>query len=119
MGRIRAKAIARAIGKQVAAEVGQVVGKGLQEAGHEKVGSVLEIGSLLCKVGSAIAEEADKRSWVTLPASIGVLSFFAQPGEYSLEVDFVDSGGDVVESAEISTTLQQDRTTFVFYRTFR
>lgn len=119
MGRIRAKAIARAIGKQVAAEVGRVAGKGLQKAGHEKVGTALEVGSLLFKVGSAIAEEADKRSWVTLPARIGVTSFFAPPGEYSLEVDFVDSRGDVVESAEISTTLQQDRTAFVFYRTFR
>ena len=100
-------------------DIGQAAGKGLQKAGHEKVGSALEIGSVLFKIGSAIAEEADKRSWVTLPASIGVSSFFAQPGDYSLEIDFVDSGGNAVESAQISTTIEPDRTTFVFYRTFR
>lgn len=114
IARIKAKAIARSIAKYIAS-------KGVQAAGKETggtAGSVLQVAGVLMNWGSAIAEEADKRSWITLPAAVNVGTLYADPGEYNLLVEYLDHRGNVVTSRSNAVKLKAGKTTFHSERTY-
>ncbi|MEE2959146.1 MAG: hypothetical protein VYA34_00270 [Myxococcota bacterium] len=115
MGRIKAKAIARAIGKYVASKGVQALGKQSDSGG----GNLLEAAGILMNWGSALAEEADKRSWITLPSRIDVGRVFLPPGEHVLEIDFLDSSNQPVISKAYTVNVVAGKTIFLWDRTFR
>ena len=115
MGRIKAKAVARAVAKFVAGKAAQVAGK--KKGGN--AGAALQVAGLLWNAASAVAEEADKRSWLTLPARVNVARAFAPPGDITAEVDFLDASGRVVTSAQVPAVLAAGETTFLTLRTYK
>lgn len=115
MGRIKAKAIARAIAKYIAA-------KGVQAAGKNKggkTGAALQLAGALFQAGSYVAEEADKRSWITLPASINIGRIYVPEGETDLDVEFVDARGAVVGKKNFKVGARAGETTFLIHRTYQ
>lgn len=115
MGRIKGRAIARALAKFAAGKTAQVVGAEQRSS----TGELVAVGGLLWNWGNAIAEEADKRSWITLPAEIGIAEVWAVPGKATVDVDFMAPGDRVLEHAEFNIEIGAGQTTFLSYRTFR
>jgi hypothetical protein len=114
MGRIKGKAIARAVAKFAVGKTAQVAGV----TQRNQTGELVALGGVLWNWGNAIAEEADKRSWITLPAEIGVSELYANPGPTTVDVDFMTAGGQVVEHAAFDVDVKPGQTTFLSYRTF-
>jgi len=114
MGRIKAKAIVRAIAKFVAAKAAQAGGK---KAGGN-AGAALQILGAAAEVANAVAEEADKRSWITLPSAVNVASVWAPVGQTQMQVTFLGAGGRPMGSATLPVEVKAGQTTFVSYRTF-
>ena len=116
MGRIKAKAIARAVTKFVAQEVAKSAGKEMSKKKGKvgAAGTALQVAGALWQVGSAIAEEADKRSWTTLPSAVGVARVWAQPGQQTMQVRFNDG-----QTVSIPVKVEPGKITIVSYRTFR
>lgn len=115
MGRIKAKAIARAVAKFIA-------GKAAQNAGKKKggdAGAALQILGAAWNIGNAVAEQADKRSWITLPAQVNIAQMYVPPGPVSIEVDFLDGSGNVVRSDTFDGQVEVGKTLFLSHRTFR
>jgi uncharacterized protein len=83
IARITAKAIARAVAKYQAT----------REA--EKTGGPL--AGLLANVVSIVTEQADKRSWRTLPDRIEMARLAAPPGDYAVTVEYYDRSGGLIE----------------------
>ena len=118
MPRIRAKAVTRAVLKRAAAEVGSEVGNEMRASGDES-GTGVQLASDLWKVYNYVSEEADKRSWITLPARIGATSFFVAPGEYVFDIDILGQDGTPIDSTQLSVAVEGNKTAFLFYRSFR
>ena len=94
MGRIMTKAIATAVAKYLAA-------KGAQKAGQSvggTAGTVMQLGGAIFGAVSYAVEEADKRSWITLPSEIWAGRLFLDPGVYTIKVDFMDANGRTVKT---------------------
>ncbi len=115
MGRIKAKAVARAIAKYLASKAMQAAG----DSKGGKGGDALALAGSLFQVASAVAEEADKRSWITLPAAITVSRIFVPAGDTAVSVDFVDQNGAVLERTQFQVKVEAGKPTFVSYRTFQ
>ncbi|OGQ84813.1 MAG: hypothetical protein A2289_17340, partial [Deltaproteobacteria bacterium RIFOXYA12_FULL_58_15] len=107
MGRIQAKAIARAIAKYIAAKAAQAAGEQVGGTG----GAVLQLAGAVFQVANAVAEEADKRSWITLPAGVNVASVFLDPGPQELEVHLLGAGGQVVQKVKLPVEVKADGVT--------
>lgn len=118
MGRIKAKAIARAVSKFVAAKGMQAGGKAVGKK-SQGAGAALQVAGALFEVSNAIAEEADKRSWITLPAKINVARLMIPPGPFTIQADFLGPRGEVVERTELRGEASAGKTTFLSYRTYR
>lgn len=112
---IALKAVARAAVKYALAEG---AGYGARSAAGGNAGPI--IGLLVHMIAHAMAvasEEADKRSWRTLPAEIQVSRLRVPPGTYRLSVQPVGRRWTVHEPASVRTvTLTEGRTTFVITR---
>jgi hypothetical protein len=113
MGRIRGKAIARAVGKFAAAHAVQKGGVHTEGT----AGGVLYATGALLKLSNLLMEEADNRSWVTLPASVHVAEMALPAGEHTLELELVTAMGAVMVRQILEATVQPGRTTFVTLRT--
>ncbi|HSG05204.1 MAG TPA: hypothetical protein VLB09_02280, partial [Nitrospiria bacterium] len=77
VGRIQAKAIARAVAKYQMTRLAAV-----------KTGSIGQIGA---NIFSAVTEKSDTRSWRTLPAEIRLSRVTVEPGLYDVAVEYYDS----------------------------
>ncbi|MEE8410244.1 MAG: hypothetical protein V3T05_11605, partial [Myxococcota bacterium] len=121
MGRIKAKAITRAITKYIAAKVAQEGGKALAKKKGKvgAAGAALQLAGVAFQIGSAIAEEADKRSWITLPAAVSVARIYAPPGKQQLQIALQSGNGVTMSKVTLPVEVQPGKTTFVAYRTFR
>ena len=115
MGRIQAKSIARAIAKFAAGTALEVVGE--RERGG--VGGALALAGALWNMGNAVAEQADKRSWVTLPANVTAAELWLAPGPQALDVAYHDAGGRVLERTSLTANVRPGETLFLSHRTFR
>lgn len=116
MARIKTRAIARAVAKYIAAKGLQAAGKKTDDAGASLA---LTLAGAIFQVGNYVAEEADKRSWVTLPAGIFVSSLALPVGEVTLKAEFLDRGGRVLENKTFNVQVAAGRSTFIVHRTFR
>lgn len=92
-GRITAKAIARATTKYLAS-------RALQRAAGDDVGRQL-IAWVAGNVYTAATEQADLRSWQTLPDQILVGRVLLAPGKHRLQVEFTTGGAGVVSTQEL------------------
>ena len=115
MGRIQGKAIARAVAKYVAGKASQVAGS--KVGGN--AGLAMQLAGTAWNVGNAVAEEADKRSWITLPAQVNVAELTVPSGAVTLDVEFMGAGDQVLEHAEFDTEIKPGQTVFLNYRTYR
>jgi hypothetical protein len=112
---IALKAVARAAVKYALAEG---AGYGARSATGGNAGPI--VGLLVHMIAHAMAvasEEADKRSWRTLPAEVQVSRLRVPPGTYRLSVQPVGRRWTLHEAAAVRTvTLTEGRTTFVITR---
>lgn len=112
---ITLKAVARATVKYALAEG---VGRGAYAAAGKDAGPLvgLLVGSL-AKVLAVASEEADTRSWRTLPDEIHIARLSAPPGEYQLRLRPISRGSGAVGPESVRTiTLKAGETTFVTER---
>lgn len=115
LGRIKAKAIARATAKYLATAAGA---KAVAD-NNSTYGAAL---SILVKtagnIASAMSEQADTRHWRLLPAQIRVGRILLPPGMYSGQIEFVDENGNTLYSRDIRTfKIKAGQKHFVSYRT--
>lgn len=90
------KTVARAAWKLALAEA---VRMGVREAVGQKDGGVLAgaVAGAMARMIAIASEEADKRSWATLPDRIHVGRMKVPPGTYDVELRHVGISGGVVE----------------------
>jgi hypothetical protein len=115
MGRIQTKAIARSVAKFLAGKVAQAAGN--SQGGN--AGAALWLAGAVWNAGNAVAEEADKRSWITLPGAVTVGELFVPPGPVNIDADFLGAGDAAYEHAEFSTEVKAGQTVFLTYRTYK
>lgn len=91
---IAVKAVARAAVKQTMAAG---VGRGAQAAAGKDAGPLVGVlVGVLARSLAIASEEADKRSWRTLPDEVQLARLWVPPGEYELRIRAVDRGGSLV-----------------------
>ncbi|MBH0183034.1 MAG: hypothetical protein HP490_15515 [Nitrospira sp.] len=113
MPAITAKALARSASKFAMAEAAAI---GAHRAAGKDAGPwVGLLVGLLTKGLAVMSEEADKRSWETLPDEIHVARAWVVPGRYDVEIQ--PSGqGPAVGRAERSLNLAPGQTAFIIQR---
>jgi hypothetical protein len=91
---IAVKAVARAAVKQTLAAG---VGRGAQAAAGKDMGPLVGVlVGALARSFAIASEEADKRSWRTLPDEVQLARLWVPPGEYELRIRAVDRGGSLM-----------------------
>jgi hypothetical protein len=80
MPAITARAVARAVLKYNMA----------REAGKQN-----DVAGLLVNIMGVVTEQADTRSWLTLPANIQMARLQLQPGSYNLSIELLDVSGQI------------------------
>lgn len=95
MPAITARSIARA-----ASKVG--IQTSIDRAGRnrDKDPAAELIGSFLVRVAAVATERADTRSWLTLPANVQMARLLIPPGSYTVTVDLLGEGEQVIETRE-------------------
>jgi hypothetical protein len=113
IGRITAKAIARATAKYMASRA--IRNATAQGKGNEALaGFLAEVGT---NIYSLASEHADKRSWRTLPDRIQIARLTAPPGKYSVAVEYYDRAGGLIERKTFpEMTLKAGEKRFLGYR---
>lgn len=103
VGRIRAKAVARAVAKYQMTRV----------AGNES-GILAQIGA---NIFSLATEQSDKRSWRTLPGQIQMSRILVEPGTYEVAVEyFDDTNGFIARRSFPGLRLEAGERRFLFDR---
>ena len=101
---ISVKAVARAVVKYGMAEG---VGRGARVAAGKDTGQLFGlIEERLAKAWAIATEEADKRTWRTLPDEIQIAKLWVPPGEYEFRTQYSGRdtgrlGRDIVKSVSI------------------
>ena len=118
MGRIFTKTITRAATKFAA---GYALEKGVEHAVGKKRGEVAGAAvKLLAGILNQATEEADKRSWLTLPAEIRVARLRLPPGTYDATIEFFDAHGNLVSVRILDgVRVEAGRRTILTYRTLQ
>jgi uncharacterized protein len=96
MAAIMARSIARAVAK---AAIQEAVDRAGQNGNRDTAAAAL-LGSIAVRIAAIATEHADTRSWLTLPASIQMTRLALPPGQYTIKVDLLDAGGNVVSTRE-------------------
>lgn len=113
------KAVARAAWKVALAEA---VRAGVREAvGHKEGGALAgAVAGAMARMVAIASEEADTRSWATLPDRIHVGRLRVPPGAYDVELRHVGLSGDVMETQVIRGVAVTERgTRFISARVLR
>jgi len=95
--RIRTKTIARAAVKYAIQKGAEVAAR---EAGGEYGGLISAATQITGNIARYASEQADKRSWSTLPDEIWMSSVVLPEGEHDLSVDFLNAQQVVIESRQ-------------------
>lgn len=111
---ITVKALARAAVKFAMAE-GATRGA-QQAAGKDAAPWVGLVVGLLTKGLAVASEEADKRSWQTLPDEIHVARAWVAPGQYRASVQLIGRGADQTKERERTLILAPGQTTVMIQR---
>lgn len=114
IGRIRAKAIARAVVKFA-------LSRRLASAVEERKGAgAAWLTKKILQVASTATELSDKRCWQTLPDQIAMARLVLPAGTHDLHAAFRDGEGRVLKEADLpGVAIQPGRRTFVVVRTVR
>jgi hypothetical protein len=94
LGRIRAKAVARAVTKYLA-------NRALQERARNQSEGVRLLAYVAGNVASAVSEQADLRAWQTLPDRILIGRAALPPGKHRISVEFTTGAAIVVGRKEM------------------
>lgn len=109
------RAVARAAMKMAAAEgiaIGAQAAAGKNS--HNWVGPL--VGGI-ARIFALATEEADIRTWRTLPGEIQLTRLWLEPGEYSVNIRSMDfHGQDALASQNTRLHLQEDETRFLFHQ---
>lgn len=115
VGRITAKAIARATTKYI---IARVIRKGVDRKTEENpvAGFLTDLGTNLYSV---LSEQSDKRSWRTLPDEIRMARLVALPGIYTVAVEYYDHTGGLISRETFGPfELKAGEKKFLDYRIF-
>jgi hypothetical protein len=93
MGRIRAKAIARAVTKYMA-------GKALRDSQNRESAGRQLLAFAAAAAYNIASEQADLRAWQTLPSDILIGRVLLPPGKHKLAVQYLTAGGAVVATKD-------------------
>ena len=110
---VTVRAVARAALKMSTAEgIGYGAGAAAKD---EKTGNIIQmIVSAILKVAAIATEEADKRSWRTLPDEIHVSRFFVSPGTMTLTYQARGGHGESIGAPiEYPITVEPGETRFM------
>lgn len=112
IARIRAKTIARAVIKfALSRKITQKVEKSNNELTSWLVKKALA-------VTSAVTEQADKRSWQSLPDKIFIVRMALPAGKHSVQLNFYDRSGSVVKKQILDNVqVKAGKKTFIAVRT--
>ena len=111
LGRIFVKALARAAAKYAVQKGSQAAGSA---AGGDKVGDALDV---FTGTVNQATEEADKRSWHTLPYAFGVVRVWLPPGKHDIDLNFVDAKGQSVRREKLQVEIAAGQRMVLGYRT--
>jgi uncharacterized protein len=112
-GRIAAKAIARAIVKYMA-------NKALQERARRDNSNNSLFAALAGNIFTEISEQADLRSWQTLPDRVLVGRVLLAPGSHQVQVQFTTGGPNVMATRDLGTVeLAAGQTRFFILHTLQ
>ena len=90
---------------------------GIQKGAEEKFG---DFAGFLVNMFNLATEQADTRSWLTLPDNIQIARLFYTPGTYTVYVDFLNSRDYTLEKTQFDNVkLTAGKKTFLYYRTFK
>jgi tetratricopeptide (TPR) repeat protein len=91
------------------------------QQGHDspvdEIGAGLMVAGVLSKlVSAATTPAADTRAWDNLPQYLSFAGATVQPGDYELEVEFLDDGGNGItdRTRKVLVRVEPDRDTVVF-----
>ena len=83
------------------------------QASHE-VGKQNDLAGLVLNIAGLLTEQADTRSWQSLPADIQLARIPLAPGEYDLDVELLDMSGRVAQRLHYpGVTLRAGKKTFL------
>ena len=113
IGRITAKAIARAVAKYQASRL--VKKEVARKTDNNPLADILaDVGT---NIYSLASEQSDKRSWRTLPGEIRMARMAVPPGTYTVAVEYYDAAGGVIERKTYPpVTLKAGEKRFLGYR---
>jgi hypothetical protein len=109
MPAITARSIARAVSK-VALQVS------VDRAGRNRDNdlAVELLSSFVVRMAAAATERADTRSWLTLPANIQLARLSLPPGSYTITVDLLGAGEQVIATQEYpGVAISRNRKTYL------
>ena len=111
--RIMLKAIARATTKYLAS-------KKLQKKTREKGGGSALLGFVVGNVYAEVSEQADLRSWRTLPDKILIGRALVPPGKHTLQVEFLSRTGVAIAARSLGEVeLRAGQTRFIILHTLK
>ena len=108
--RISVKAIARATAKYAAS---RTLEREASKAGGDLAGEVV---GLLTNVYSVASEQADKRSWQTLPGKIRMSRLTVPPGTYTFSVEYYSHDHQLLHRNQFDLTLKKGEKRFITSR---
>ena len=115
LGRIKAKAIARATSKYLATKASANY---VQKQSDEYGAAAALLVQIAGNIASAVTEQADTRHWRLLPAQIRLGRVILPPGTYAGQIDFIDKNGNTLISRDIRTfKIEAGQKHFIAYRT--
>jgi len=79
----------------------QALRAGSKEAIAQKIGDQNEFAEVLARIILFISEEADTRSWETLPGSLTLIRIILGPGIHNLEISSAYSGTAFLDGIDI------------------
>lgn len=99
-------------------EMGQAILRlAIRQAAEQRIRKEDEtLGAIFGLLG-AVAEQADTRNWQTLPHSVYYARITIPQGKTDLQLELMLPDGSVARSLELTTEIQQGRTSFVNFHT--
>jgi len=83
---------------------------------EEQAGKDNPVAGALLNIAAVLTEEADTRSWSTLPYNIQLARLPLAPGRYSLKIELLDAGQRVVATRTLTDIdIRPEHKTFVSY----
>lgn len=111
--RISLKAIARATAKYLA-------NKALQKKARKRGGGTALLGFVAGNIFAEVSEQADLRSWQTLPDKILIGQAVVPPGKHTLQVEFLSRSGVALSTRDLGEVeLRAGQTRFIVLHTLK